>query len=140
MRSACFSFTGAMGRLNRAKRAFSVSTYAGVAVERPAEGGGRRLPGEVVLGGAEPAARDHDVRPGEGVAERRLQEAGVVRDRDPGPRLHSHLEQPPRHPERVRVGAERAEELAADGQELRPQRARHVTAQTVRPARSSRFA
>src|SRR4029453_9870763 len=67
-------------------------------------------------------------------------ESGVVRDGDAGPHLDADLEETVRHPQRVRVGAQRPQELAADREQLGAQRTRHVTGQTVRPARSSRFA
>ena len=54
------------------------------------------------------------------------------RDLDPG------VEEPLGEPERVRLGAQRPEQLAADRQELRPHAP--ATGQTRRPTRSARCA
>ena len=109
-----------------------------LAPERAPRGRGGGLPREVVGGRPEPAGGDHHVGAGERLAERGLEEREVVgqrgarRDLDPG------VEEPLGEPERVRLGAQRPEQLAADRQELRLHAP--ATGQTRRPTRRARCA
>ena len=105
-------------------------------MDPPPQSDRRRLAREVVLGGAQAVGGDHEVGPAEGAPEGRLEQRRVVGHRDARRHLHSRLEQTIGEPEGVGLGAQRAQELAAHGQELRP----HATGHTRRPTRTSRFA
>ena len=73
-----------------------------------------------------------EVRPGEGHPEGGLEEPRIVGHRDPRPHLHPHVGQALRHVERVRVLAQRGQELAADGEKLGAHQAKGTTSKATR--------
>ena len=135
--SACFSLVGAIcAEILREARLQGLEDRR-VAHEAPAQGRGRGLAREVVLGGPEAAGGDHEVGPGERGPEGRLEEAGVVGHGDPRAHFDAQLGEPLGDPEGVGVRAQRGQELAAHGEDLGPHQAKGTTR---RATRSRRFA
>ena len=120
MTSACFSLTGG----HDAAEAREASLERFEDLRRPEKAAPERrrgrFPREVVLRGTESSGGDHDVGPVQGVAKRRCEETRVVGHRDPRAHGDTDLEKPGREVQGVGVGAERRQELAAHGEDLRP--------------------
>ena len=116
--------SGVISRPSFRKRSRMASSEGSCELERHAHGGRHHLGGQVVLGGAEAAAHDHQVGAGGGLAQRGGEVLPVVGDQRLAPRHDAQVPEPVHEPGRVGVDDLAGEELVAGGEELDVQRGR----------------